>query len=249
MKEKEMSEKISEKKLVDRIQAIRQQALKVDFEKMKQYAVSRHEDTIRTLMEVACDIEDTITDFWFTDGITLDAIGDNVMRNPLTGVRARYVQGVPSSGRVWVWYPGRVQFLLDVKNTKVKSILHRRTSVAEDSRRSDDVYRYDNFKFLNCGDERVPGGLERFLKSPTFECYFPGVKPTQLDEYKKILDQVDEDYNLAVKCRESLAIAKVEIVENGQKWLEEAEELIRRGTTSSSSKSSANKTNCKKENI
>ena len=45
------------KNLISRIRSMRQLACGVDYARMRQFAINRHEDTLKILMEVAEDIE------------------------------------------------------------------------------------------------------------------------------------------------------------------------------------------------
>ena len=113
------------KKLLAKIRANANKARQIDFAKMRQYAVERHEDTLNILIGLSLEIE-KLHDIWFPHNIIWHSVDSNSLHNPFTGVKLSYRQR--DKKIAWVWIPGKIQFLFNM-NT-VSSIVKRVTKKA-----------------------------------------------------------------------------------------------------------------------
>lgn len=203
------------KNLISRIKAMRQLACGVDYSRMRQFAVNRHEDTLKILMEVADDIE-KLNSIWFPSDIIWDSLSSDKCQNPLTGV---YLSWVNKEKRVaWVWIRGGIEFLFNLRTNKCLYVAHR--DPINDNEYSSS-YKWKSFNHvIQVDDDTYSHGIESMVKTPTVETYFPKVKLELLSDYEQLLVEINEDYNNATKCRELLDKTIEDIAKNGETYMQ-----------------------------
>ena len=200
---------------------MRQLACDVDYARMRQFAVNRHEDTLKILMDVAEDIE-KLNSIWFPSDITWHSLGDNKCQNPFTGV---YLSWVDMSKRVaWVWVRGGIQFLFNLNADKCLFVAHR-DSINDDEHRIS--YKWKSFNHVEPvkGDDTYSHGIESLVQTPTVETYFPNVKLEILSDYEQFLVQINADHENALKCRELLDKTIEDIAKNVDTYMERARNI------------------------
>ena len=203
------------KNLISRIGSMRQLACGVDYARMRQFAVNRHEDTLKILMEVAEDIE-KLCHIWFPRDITWHTISSDKLQNPFTGAYLAYVD---KEKRVaWVWVRGGIEFLFNLRTNKCLYVAHR--DPINDNEYSVS-YKWKSFNHVaQVDDDTYSHGIESLVKTPTVDTYFPKVKLELLSDYEKFLTQINEDYNNALKCRELLDKTIEDIAKNGETYMQ-----------------------------
>ena len=208
------------KNLISRIRSMRQLACGVDYARMRQFAVNRHEDTLKILMEVAENIE-KLCSIWFPHDITWHNRSSGNLQNPFT--RA-YLSWVNKEKQVaWVWVRGGIQFLFNLRTNKCLYVSHRDPI-------NDNEYSYSRgWKSFNhvtqVDDDTYSQGIESMVKTPTVETYFPKVKLELLSDYEQFLEQINADYENALKCRELLDKTIEDIAKNVESYMERARNL------------------------
>ena len=209
------------KNLISRIGSMRQLACGVNYARMRQFAVNRHEDTLKILMEVAEDIE-KLRSIWFPRDITWHSLSSDKIQNPFTGVYLAYV--VNDNRRVaWIWVRGGIEFLFNLKLNKCLFVAHRDPINDIEYVTS---YRWKSFNHVEpVNDDNFSRGIESLVKTPVVEAYFPNVKLEVLSDYEKLLTQINEDYDNALKCRELLDKTIEDIAKNGESYMETARNL------------------------
>ena len=206
------------KNLISRIRSMRQLACGVDYARMRQFAVNRHEDTLKILMEVAEDIE-KLCSIWFPRDIIWHSLGGDKFQNPFTGAYLSYEN---KENRVaWVWVIGGIQFLFNLGTDRCLYVAHR--DPINDCGASN---HWKSFNYVDrVKDVTYSHGIESLVKTPVFEEYFPNVKLEILSDYEKLLTQINEDYNNALKCRELLDKTIEDIAKNEEEYMERARNL------------------------
>lgn len=199
------------KNIISKIHAMQGLARKVDYGRMCRFAVGRHEDALYILMEVASDIE-KLASIWFPAGITWRTFRTNHLVNPLTGVHISYVN--KEKRIAWVWLPGGIEFLFNLSTDKCLFVTLRKDMMSEDP------YSFKSFHFINQVDDKTYShGVESLVRTPTVETYFPEIKLDLLSDYKSLLESVNEDYEMAVKCKELIDTAIESIAKNEEAYL------------------------------
>ena len=206
------------KNLISRIKSMRQLACGVDYARMRQFAVNRHEDTLKILMEVAEDIE-KLSSIWFPHDIIWHSLSSDKLENPFTKA---YLAFVDKENRVaWVWVRGGIQFLFNLKTNKCLYVAHR--DPINDCGSSN---QWKSFNYVDrVKDETYSHGIESLVKTPVVEEYFPNVKLEILFDYEQLLTKINEDYNNALKCRELLDKTIEDIAKNEEEYMERARNL------------------------
>lgn len=200
--------------LIGKIKSLQLLARKVDYARMQRFAVARHEDALSILMEVASDIE-KLAQIWFPNGIIWHTVRTNQLVNPLTGIRVSYVN--EKKKVAWVWLKGGIEFLFNLSLNKCLFVTRRKDAVDM----SEDAYSFKHYRFIKqVDDDTYSRGIECLVKSPSVETYFPGVNLELLSEYKSLLDCVNEDYEMAVNCRELLDTTLEGIEKNEEAYLD-----------------------------
>jgi hypothetical protein len=201
------------KNLISKIRSMRQLACGVDYARMRQFAVNRHEDTLKILMEVAEDIE-KLCSIWFPRDITWHSLSSDKLQNPFTGAYLSYVN---KDKRVaWVWVRGGIEFLFNLRTNKCLYVAHR--DPINDCGASN---QWKSFNYVDkVKDETYSHGIESLVTAPVFEEYFPKVKLEILFDYEQLLTKINEDYNNALKCRELLDKTIEDIAKNGETYMQ-----------------------------
>ena len=213
------------KKLLAKIRANANKARLVDFAKMRQYAVERHEDTLDILIGLSLEIE-KLRDIWFPYGIVWHSIDSNSLHNPLTGVKLSYRNR--DKNVAWVWFPCKIQFLFNMNTNKCLFVSYRK-NLGQDGG-SYDQYKWKGFNFLECAkNDNYNDGIESFVKTPSWETYFPDIHLQLLGDYQGFLNKIDEDYENAVRCKELFNQTIELIAKNEEEYLKLAAELTSRG--------------------
>lgn len=209
-----------DKNAISKIKSMHVLAKKVDYARMRQFAVNRHEDTLKILMEVAEDIE-RMCSIWFPSGITWHSLSSDKVQNPFTGVYLSYVN---EEKRVaWVWIRGGIQFMFNLETNKCLYVAHRDPNNDNEYSCS---YKWKSFNHVKqIEDETYSHGIESMVKTPTVEMYFPNVKLELLSDYEHLLRQINEDYENALKCRELLDKTIEDIARNGETYMQTARNL------------------------
>ena len=203
------------KKLISRIGSMRQLACGVDYSRMRQFAVNRHEDTLKILMEVAEDIE-KLCSIWFPQNIIWHSLSSDKLQNPFTGVYLSYVD--KESRVAWVWVRGGIEFLFNLRTNKCLYVAHR--DPINDNEYSSS-YKWKSFNHVTRVDDNTYShGIESLVKTPTVETYFPKVKLELLSDYEQFLEQINADYENALKCRELLDKTIEDIAKNGETYMQ-----------------------------
>ena len=208
------------KNLISKIRSMRQLACDVDYARMRQFAVNRHEDTLKILMEVAEDIE-KLNSIWFPSGLTWHSLSSDKLHNPFTGVYLSYVN---EEKRVaWVWIRGGIQFLFNLRTNKCLYVAHRDPNNDNEYSCS---YKWKSFNHVKqIEDETYSRGIESMVNTPAIETYFPKVKLELLSDYEHLLTQINEDHDNALKCRELLDKTIEYIAKNGETYMQTARNL------------------------
>ena len=208
------------KNLISKIKSMRQLACGVDYDRMRQFAVNRHEDTLKTLMEVAGDIE-KLCSIWFPSDIIWHSLSSDKCQNPFTGV---YLSWVNKEKRVaWVWVRGGIEFLFNLSTNKCLYVAHR--DQINDNEYSCS-YKWKSFNHVDqVNDDTYSHGIESLVKTPAVETYFPKVKLELFSDYEQFLTQINEDYNNALKCRELLDKTIEDIANNVDTYMERVRNL------------------------
>lgn len=208
------------KNLISRIRSMRQLACGVDYARMRQFAVNRHEDTLKILMEVAEDIE-KLCYIWFPHDITWHSLSSDKLQNPFTGAYLSYVN---KEKRVaWVWVKGGIQFMFNLRTNKCLYVAHR--DPIHDNEYSIS-YKWKSFNHVvQVDDDTYSHGIESMVKTPTVETYFPKVKLELLSDYEQFLMQINDDYENALKCRELLDKTIEDIAKNGEAYMKTVRNL------------------------
>lgn len=216
------SELISMKK---QIRANCRKAVKVDFGAIQRYAVARHEDTLLKLMELAQEIENA-NDIWFPSHVTWNEVGNDVLENPITGVKARFVKRDDEARRyAWVWVCGKIQFFFDLKtNTCLFVTVREKYNDEYDSNGSGGWKTYRFIPWTGTDDKML--NLSDMVGTPCVENYFPKVHLTFLSEHQKLVEQVENDYDQALKCKEALELAFEDIGKASSAYMNLANELM-----------------------
>lgn len=213
------------KKLLAKIRANANKARQIDFAKMRQYAVERHEDTLNILIGLSLEIE-KLHDIWFPHNIIWHSVDSNSLHNPFTGVKLSYRQ--QDKKIAWVWFPGKIQFLFNMNTNKCLFVSYRKN--LEQDGGSYDQYKWKGFNFLECAkNDNYNDGIESFVKTPSWETYFPDIHLQLLGDYQGFLNKIDEDYENAVRCRELFNQTIELIAKNEEEYLKLAAELTSRG--------------------
>lgn len=201
--------------LIGKIKSMRQLACGVDYARMRQFAVNRHEDTLKILMEVAEDIE-ALCHIWFPRDITWHSLSSDKLQNPFTGAYLSYVN---KEKRVaWVWVRGGIQFLFNLRTNKCLFVAHR--DPINDNEYSTS-YKWKSFNHVEqVNDDTYTHGIESLVKAPAVDTYFPKVKLELLSDYEQFLVRINEDYNNALKCRELLDKTIEDIAKNGETYMQ-----------------------------
>lgn len=195
-------------------------AREVDFSAINRYVVARHEDTLLKLIDVADKIEKQI-DVWFPDGFAWRNYGDVYTYHPVTNVRTRTLR----PGILWVWLPGRIQFLYDTIRGTVRFVTTRSYGKPKEDEFKD-AYCYHIYRFIDAKrDSDEYNTMRDYLKTPAMDTYFKGVSLNYLSDYTAIVEQVDEDYEYAEKCATALEDSIETINRNVDEYLAEAERL------------------------
>jgi len=208
------------KNLISKIKSMCQMACGVDYSRMRQFAVNRHEDTLKILMEVAGDIE-KLNSIWFPSDIIWHSLSSDKCQNPFTGA---YLSWVDREKHVaWVWIRSGIQFLFNLRMNKCLFVAHR--DQLDDEHCSS--YKWKSFNYVEQvkGDDTYSHGIESLVKTPTVETYFPKVKLELLSDYEQFLMQINADYENALKCRELLDKTIEDIAKNGETYMEHARNL------------------------
>ena len=217
------SELLSMKK---QIRANCRKAVKVDFAAIQRYAVARHEDTLMKLMELAHEIENA-NDIWFPANVTWNELGDNVLENPITGVKARFIKRDDQARRyAWVWVRGKIQFFFDLK-TNTCLFVTVREKYKKDEYDSSGSGGWKSYKYIPwTGTDDNLLNLSDMVGTPCVENYFPKVHLTFLSEHQKLVEQVETDYDQALKCKEALELAFEDIGKASNEYMNLANELM-----------------------
>lgn len=201
--------------LIGKIKSMRQLACGVDYARMRQFAINRHEDTLKILMEVAEDIE-KLCSIWFPRDITWHSLGSDKLQNPFTGAYLSYVD--KEKGVAWVWVRGGIEFLFNLKTDKCLFVAHR--DPINDNEYSTS-YKWKSFNHVEqVNDDTYTHGIESLVKAPAVDTYFPKVKLELLSDYEQFLVRINEDYNNALKCRELLDKTIEDIAKNGETYMQ-----------------------------
>lgn len=216
------SELLSMKK---QIRANFRKAEKVDFGAIQRYAVARHEDTLLKLMELAQEIENA-HDIWFPSHVTWNELGDRVLENPITGVKAYFIRRDDEARRyAWVWVRGKLQFFFDLKtNTCLFVTVREKYNDEYDSNSSSG---WKSYRFIPwTGTDAKLLNLSDMVGTPCVENYFPNVHLTFLSEHQKLVEQVENDYDQALKCKEAFELAFEDIGKASNEYMNLANELM-----------------------
>lgn len=202
------------KNLISKIKSMRQLACGVDYSRMRQFAVNRHEDTLKILMEVAGDIE-KLNSIWFPSDIIWHSLSSDKLQNPFTGI---YLSWVNKEKRVaWVWIRSGIEFLFNLSTNKCLFVAHR-DPINDDEYCSS--YKWKSFNHIDkIDDDTYSHGIESLVKTPAVETYFPKVKLELLSDYEQFLVQINADYENALKCRELLDKTIEDIAKNGETYM------------------------------
>lgn len=216
------SELLSMKK---QIRANCRKALKVDFAAIQRYAVARHEDTLIKLMELAQEIE-AATDIWFPAGVIWNDLEDSVLENPITGVKARFIKRDDQARRyAWVWVRGKIQFFFDLKtNTCLFVTVREKYNTEYDGNGSGGWKSYRFIPWTGTDDNLL--NLSDMVGTPCVENYFPKVHLTFLHEHQRLVEQVETDYDQALKCKEALEQSFEDIGRASNEYMNLANELM-----------------------
>ena len=218
------------------IRANCKKAVKVDFAQIQRYAVACHEDTLLKLMELAQEIEDA-KDIWFPTGVIWNDVGDRVLENPITGVKARFIKRDDQERRyAWVWVRGKIQFFFDLATDTCLFVTVRERYKTEDYGNSPDGWMSYNYIHWTGTDDKMLN-LSDMVGTPCVENYFPKVHLTFLSEHKKLVECVEDDYDQALKCKEALELSFEDINSASNEYVNLANELM--------AKSKPNKENAK----
>ena len=212
-------------------------AAKVDFAAIQRYAVALHEDTILKLVELAQEIEDA-HDIWFPTEVIWNDLGDRVLENPITGVKARFIKRDDQERRyAWVWVRGRIQFFFDLTtDTCLYATVRSKNGKPEYDGDSPDGWEpYNYIPWTGTHDKML--NLSDMVGTPCVENYFPRVQLTFLSEHRKLVENVEADYDQALKCKEALELAFGDIGRTSNEYMKLANELM--------AKSKPNKGNAK----
>ena len=180
------------------LRKVRTEVKHTNFSDIVDYCVARREETIKLFLEMSKFIEDNIDVFydpnwkWVQFNTCHNALKNRY--NPILGYST-------SKETINLWIPGGIKFFFNLLEKRVFWITHERYSNFNDKDTSPDMerWRYNFFFFWDNG--KYPScGYEKYVRTPSFECYF-GALPDSPHGYFDIKAKVDEDWENAKLCR------------------------------------------------
>lgn len=191
------------------IRKTREEVEQTNFSDIVDYCVARREETIKLFLEMSTFLEDNIDVFynpnwkWVQSNKCHNALMND--HNPVLGYSG-------SKSTVNLWIPGGIKFFFNLSMKRVLWITHERYSdfnVDRGTTSDMERLRYNFFSFWNNGEYPL-FGYEKYVCTPSFECYF-GALPDSPHGYFNIKAKVDNDWENAMICKKCLKEAIVTI--------------------------------------
>jgi len=206
---------------LESIRETRKRLSSCDFQGIERYLIGKRDKTIMLFLELGEIIEKNIDIFFcpnirWRDRFSNKSFGKETGQNPVHF----YVQG---DGILYVWLDKGILFIWNEKTKRAVFISHNKGGTT-------DYHTYNTYHGFHFFDEWVNGGYpsngyERFSVTPTMENYFPKEQPIFLQDYMKLKEKVDDDYENALLCKQLLEEGLKEILESEKKYLRGMREL------------------------
>ena len=205
----------------------REKIYKLDFHDVEEYCLSKREDTLALLLEMSEWVEKNIGLFYVNAAVYRDRGFDkwDGMTCPMN--RVCMYKG-DAATRIWIdnglhfWWNRTTRRVVFISNSNIAEISPK------------DAGKYKSYNFFKEPDgvDEFKQGYERFFDP----CHLPidifKRKLTEYDDYKKLKEDVDADWSLALETKQCLIDAVKDICEDEQKYLDAAM-MLRRECTSS----------------
>lgn len=214
---------------------VRQEAAATDYGDVYGYCLSKHEESLKILLELEAFLERNIRFFYDPKDNFREkgSPGRNGYRK-FNDHNKVFIKPSQTKPIVYIWLSQGIHFILNTDTNKVIAINPSSAGMRFDDDREDEYGDFEDFNFFPIwtpNGEFPDEGYERFFGYPARNVPIPkinlerGQKVAFLKDYKDFVKKVDEDHAMALNCRKLVIEGVKSIVESEKEHLDEIRKL------------------------